>query len=71
MANLRQTYSRSEKTGRVKHGGPADISSDDLSLPPFPVNRMLAALFGSESYFIGRLRFPAGVSVMACARRPG
>jgi SAM-dependent methyltransferase len=49
----------------------ADISSDDLSLPPFPVNRMLAALFGSESYFIGRLSFPAGISVMACARRPG
>jgi SAM-dependent methyltransferase len=40
-----------------------------LSVPPTPVNRVLAAIFGLERLFIPRVAFPYGLSILICARR--
>jgi SAM-dependent methyltransferase len=39
--------------------------SDDDSLPPAALNRMLEGIFRAERYAIGRLPFPLGVSLAA------
>jgi SAM-dependent methyltransferase len=39
--------------------------SDDDSLPPAPLNRLLEGIFRTERYAIGRLPFPLGVSLAA------
>jgi SAM-dependent methyltransferase len=44
--------------------------SSDLRLPPKPINSLLSVLFSSEKHFIGRVRLPFGVSIVACGRRP-
>lgn len=43
--------------------------TDDLSMPPRAVNRMLARLFASERHLIGRVRLGFGVSILACGRK--
>jgi SAM-dependent methyltransferase len=40
-----------------------------LSVPPAPLNRVLAAIFGLERVFIPRVTFPYGLSILVCARR--
>ena len=40
---------------------------DDDALPPAPVNRLLAALFGGEAYFVIKGWLPAGVSLALVA----
>ncbi len=42
--------------------------SDD-TLPPRPVNALFEKLFGLERYFLGRLPFPPGVSLVAIVSR--
>ncbi|QDU64880.1 hypothetical protein Pan216_57730 [Planctomycetes bacterium Pan216] len=41
----------------------------DLSIPPRPVNRMLATIFSFESRLLPRMTMPAGLSLIAVARR--
>lgn len=41
-----------------------------LGIPPQPVNSLLAAIFGSERYLIGRLPLPPGLSLFAIASAP-
>lgn len=43
--------------------------SDD-TLPPAPVNALLERIFGLERYFLGRLPFPPGVSLVAIVSAP-
>ncbi|KAF0094219.1 MAG: type 12 methyltransferase [Puniceicoccaceae bacterium 5H] len=43
---------------------------DDLAPPPAPVNMLLKQLIGSESWFMPRVRFPFGLSLLVLARRP-
>ena len=43
---------------------------DDEAMPPWPLNRLLAAVFACERHLIGRLPLPAGVSLLMLARRP-
>ena len=43
--------------------------SDDR-MPPSAVNRLLTAVFGFESWAVGRIPFPVGVSLVAVLRRP-
>ncbi len=42
--------------------------SDD-TLPPRPVNALFEKIFGVERYFLGRLPFPPGVSLVAIVSR--
>ena len=49
---------------------PAGPVGDELALPPAPVNALLEALFAAERHLLGRVRLPAGVSLIAVARRP-
>jgi 2-polyprenyl-3-methyl-5-hydroxy-6-metoxy-1,4-benzoquinol methylase len=44
-------------------------SSGDLSLPPLPINKLLAGLMGSEANLIGRLPLPCGLSLAAVVRK--
>jgi SAM-dependent methyltransferase len=41
--------------------------SDELSLPPAPLNAALRAAFGVERHLVGRLPFPPGLSLFAVA----
>lgn len=43
---------------------------DDDAMPPRLLNRALATVFASERHLVGRLPFPAGVSLLMLARRP-
>jgi len=45
--------------------GHRKVTSDTATVPPEPLNSMLAALFASERWWIGRWRPPIGVSLMA------
>jgi SAM-dependent methyltransferase len=47
---------------------PGRGASDD-AMPPAAVNRVLQALFASERHWVGRVPMPAGVSLLAVARR--
>lgn len=51
-------------TARLAGKAARNKDSDD-SLPPAPLNRLLEAVFRLESYAIGRLPFPPGVSLAA------
>jgi len=51
--------------GRVSGKGEADDS-----MPPAPINSLLAGLFGLEGGLIGRVPLPFGVSLVAVLRRP-
>jgi SAM-dependent methyltransferase len=42
--------------------------ADDLVLPSKTINRMLSALFASESHLIGRISLPVGVSLLLVAK---
>lgn len=48
---------------------PAGNAGADLSLPPGPVNTMLAALFASERRLL-RIGLPFGVSLVVLAKKP-
>ena len=48
---------------------PAHEVGRDVQLPGPAVNSMLRAVFGSERRWIGRLRMPFGVSLLAVARK--
>lgn len=43
---------------------------DDLWMPSPIVNGVLAAVLGAERFAVGRVPMPAGVSLIACARKP-
>lgn len=43
---------------------------DDVGAGPRVFNEMLYHLFASERFLVGRVPFPVGVSVLACAQRP-
>jgi SAM-dependent methyltransferase len=45
-------------------------SADDDSLPPAPVNNLLAGLFGSELHWLRHAPAPTGVSIVLIAQRP-
>jgi SAM-dependent methyltransferase len=45
-------------------------SSNDLVLPPTPVNQFLSLLFASERYLMDRFRLPFGVSILLLAQKP-
>ena len=45
--------------------------SDDDALPPAPINRLLAALFGGERYFAARGLLPFGISLALVAQPAG
>ena len=47
-----------------------DGSHGDDRMPPPLVNRVLEAVFSAERHLIGRVGFPAGVSLAAVLRRP-
>jgi len=51
-------------TARLAGRAARNKDSDD-SLPPAPVNALFEAVFRSESYAIGRLPFPPGLSLAA------
>ncbi len=40
-----------------------------LAIPPFGLNRMLTGIFAMERLFVPPLRFPFGLSILACATR--
>lgn len=44
--------------------------SDTLGIPPWPLNRIFAAIFSLEGKLIGWLDFPIGLSLYAVVRRP-
>jgi SAM-dependent methyltransferase len=44
-------------------------SNAELSIPPAPVNRLLEAVFASESGLIRKLRLPFGVSILLVAEK--
>jgi SAM-dependent methyltransferase len=44
-------------------------NSNDLLLPPKPVNQFLSLLFASERYLMDQLSLPFGVSVLLLARK--
>jgi SAM-dependent methyltransferase len=46
-------------------GRAAGNKDSDDAMPPAPLNRLLEAIFRTESYAIGRLPFPPGVSLAA------
>lgn len=48
---------------------PANEVGRDVQLPGPTVNSMLQAVFGSERRWIGKLRMPFGVSLLAVARK--
>ncbi len=50
--------------------GPRQLTNGrhDLGMPPALINRILFQLFSSERYIVGRVRIPAGVSLIALAR---
>jgi ubiquinone/menaquinone biosynthesis C-methylase UbiE len=43
--------------------------ASDVSLPPRPINAILASVLGAERHLVGRVPLPFGVSVIATARR--
>ena len=49
---------------------PRSYDTDDLAIPPRPLNRMLEGLFASERHVVPRVRLPFGVSLLAVARNP-
>ena len=51
----------------LRRDGPA---RSDLSVPPRPLNALLAAILRSERHLVGRVPLPFGVSILAVARRP-
>jgi trans-aconitate methyltransferase len=50
--------------------GRKPVGSDIDTIPPRPVNRLLEGVFASERAWVSRLSAPAGVSILALARRP-
>ncbi len=42
----------------------------ELALPPKPVNALLEGIFACERHWLGRVRAPVGVSLIAVARKP-
>jgi len=53
-----------KRLGREREGG-------DLAMPPAPINRLLATLFASERFAMGRFPLPFGVSYIVSARPSG
>jgi SAM-dependent methyltransferase len=53
----------------VRKAFPANDVGRDVQLPGPALNAMLRAVFGSERRWIGRLRMPFGVSLLAVARK--
>ena len=45
-------------------------SADDDSMPPGPINSLLAGLFAAERHLLRRANLPVGVSIVLIARRP-
>lgn len=45
-------------------------SADDDSLPPEPINGLLAGLFGAELHWLKHATLPTGVSIVLIAQRP-
>ncbi len=45
-------------------------SSNDLLLPPKPINQFLSLLFASERYLMDRFNLPFGVSILLLAQKP-
>ena len=56
---------------RLGRGGAGAPPKSDLSLPPAPLNGLLASLLGSERHLVGRIPLPAGVSLLATALKRG
>ncbi|HCK82991.1 MAG TPA: class I SAM-dependent methyltransferase [Hyphomonadaceae bacterium] len=49
--------------------GARDGENDDTAqMPPTPINKALAAVFGAERFLLPALRFPFGVSIVAVVR---
>jgi 2-polyprenyl-3-methyl-5-hydroxy-6-metoxy-1,4-benzoquinol methylase len=48
---------------------PRDAGGTDLSVPPAPLNTLLRHTFASERHLLGRVRLPAGLSLIAIARK--
>jgi SAM-dependent methyltransferase len=46
-------------------GKAAGKKESDDNVPPAPINRLFQAIFGLERHVVGRLPFPAGVSLFA------
>lgn len=47
----------------------ADAPSSDVSVPPWPINDALAAVFGAERHLLRRVPLPLGASLIADLRR--
>lgn len=45
--------------------------SSGIRVPPWPVNRLLGAVFASEAWVVGRVPFPFGISIAAVLRPEG
>jgi SAM-dependent methyltransferase len=45
-------------------------TADDDSLPPEPINNLLAGLFGAERHWLKHAPLPTGVSIVLIAQRP-
>ena len=54
----------------VQRMRPANGQSSDVSIPPRPLNAMLAAVIASERRLLPFVRFPAGVSCILVGRKP-
>lgn len=46
-------------------------SDTTLKIPPLPLNKMLKSIFSTERFFLRKIAFPFGLSVIALARRSG
>jgi SAM-dependent methyltransferase len=55
--------------GRLLEGLLRRDGTDQTRLPPPPVNEVLKRVFASEARWLGRVRFPFGVSVLCVARK--
>lgn len=53
-----------------RRGVVASLKSDFTLTRRGPLNSLLAMLFGSERFIVGRLNVPFGVSIVCIARRP-
>ena len=49
---------------------PEGLAEQEITVPPAPVNGLLAGLFGSELMWLKHAPLPIGVSIVVIARRP-
>ncbi len=54
---------------RLAAGGASDITAAQLAVPVWPVNEILKAIFAAERHLLGRIRLPAGLSLVALMRK--